>query len=163
MKSSMTFIQSNGWPEIDLILKQKWRRFIWWQVSFNEKKRNRLQLFEKYQYSDDSFIRTRCSLAYRYIRMNEFSDLLNRPLVRNRKSVPSLFVRTSEISWLSEPRLTNHHCISLFSISDPDPCASANCGAGTCVLLSSPPSEGDFGCMCPSGESFDGETCRVSK
>ena len=35
MKSSMTFIQSNGWTEIDLILKQKWRRFIWWQVSFN--------------------------------------------------------------------------------------------------------------------------------
>ena len=34
MKSSMTFIQSNGWTEIDLILKQKWRRFIWWQVSF---------------------------------------------------------------------------------------------------------------------------------
>ena len=34
-ESSMTFIQSNGWTEIDLILKQKWRRFIWWQVSFN--------------------------------------------------------------------------------------------------------------------------------
>ena len=34
MKSSMTFIQSNGWTEIDLILKQKWRRFIWRQVSF---------------------------------------------------------------------------------------------------------------------------------
>ena len=37
MKSSMTFIQSNGWTEIDLILKQIWRRFIWWQVSFNSK------------------------------------------------------------------------------------------------------------------------------
>ena len=35
MKSSMTLIQSNGWTEIDFILKQKWRRFIWWQVSFN--------------------------------------------------------------------------------------------------------------------------------
>ena len=34
MKSSMTFIQSNGWTEIDLILKQIWRRFILWQVSF---------------------------------------------------------------------------------------------------------------------------------
>ena len=34
MKASMTFIQSNGWTEIDLILKQKWRRFIWRQVSF---------------------------------------------------------------------------------------------------------------------------------
>ena len=34
MKSSMTFIQSNGWTEIDLILKQIWRRFIWRQVSF---------------------------------------------------------------------------------------------------------------------------------
>ena len=28
-----TFIQSDGWTEIDLILKQIWRRFIWWQVS----------------------------------------------------------------------------------------------------------------------------------
>ena len=35
MKSSMTFFQSNGWTEIDLILKQIWRRFIWRQVSFN--------------------------------------------------------------------------------------------------------------------------------
>ena len=34
MKSSMTFIQSNWWTEIDLILKQIWRRFIWWQVRF---------------------------------------------------------------------------------------------------------------------------------
>ena len=28
MNSSMTFIQSNGWTEIDLLLKQIWRRFI---------------------------------------------------------------------------------------------------------------------------------------
>ena len=28
MKSSMTFIQGNGWTEIYLILKQIWRRFI---------------------------------------------------------------------------------------------------------------------------------------
>ena len=34
MKSSMTCIQSNGCTEIDLILKQIWRRFIWRQVSF---------------------------------------------------------------------------------------------------------------------------------
>ena len=34
MKSSMTFIQSNGWTEIDLILKQILRRHIW-HVSFN--------------------------------------------------------------------------------------------------------------------------------
>ena len=34
MKSSMTFIQSNGWTEVDLILKEIWRRYIWWQVSF---------------------------------------------------------------------------------------------------------------------------------
>ena len=33
MKSSMTFIQSNGWTKIDLILKNKGGRFIWWQVS----------------------------------------------------------------------------------------------------------------------------------
>ena len=37
MKSSITFIQSNGWTEIDLILKQIWRRFIWRQVSFKVK------------------------------------------------------------------------------------------------------------------------------
>ena len=36
MKSSMTFIQSNGWTEIDLIFKQKWRRFIWRHVSFKQ-------------------------------------------------------------------------------------------------------------------------------
>ena len=35
MKSSMAFIQSNGRTGIDLILKEMWRRFIWWQVSFN--------------------------------------------------------------------------------------------------------------------------------
>ena len=34
LKSSMTFIQTNGCTEIDLILKQIWRRFIWRQVSF---------------------------------------------------------------------------------------------------------------------------------
>ena len=37
MKSSMTFIQSNWWTEIDLLLKQIWPRFIWWQVSFKDK------------------------------------------------------------------------------------------------------------------------------
>ena len=37
MKSSMTFIQTNGCTEIDLILKQTWRRFIWRQVSFKLK------------------------------------------------------------------------------------------------------------------------------
>ena len=30
-----------------------------------------------------------------------------------KKSVPELFVRTSEISGLSEPRLTNHHSIKV--------------------------------------------------
>ena len=35
MKSSMTFIQSNECTGIDWILKEIWRRFIWWQVSFN--------------------------------------------------------------------------------------------------------------------------------
>ena len=50
----------------------------------------------------------------RYFRINEFSGLLNRPLVRTWKSVPTLFVRTSEISGLSKPGLTNHHCIPLF-------------------------------------------------
>ena len=46
----------------------------------------------------------------RYFWINELSGLLNRPLVRTWKSVPTLFVRTSEISGLSEPGLTNHHC-----------------------------------------------------
>ena len=54
-------------------------------------------------YSDDSFIRTRLFPV-------DISRLLNRPIARTWKSVPTLFVRISEISWLSEPRLTNHHC-----------------------------------------------------
>ena len=37
MKSSMGFIQSYGWTEIDLILKQIWWRFIRRQVSFKWK------------------------------------------------------------------------------------------------------------------------------
>ena len=45
-----------------------------------------------------------------YFRINEFSRLLKRPSVQKRKSVPALFVRISEISGLSEPGLTNHHC-----------------------------------------------------
>ena len=48
-----------------------------------------------------------------YFRINEFSRLLNRPIFWTRKSVPSLFVRTSEISGLSEPGLTNHDCICI--------------------------------------------------
>ena len=46
----------------------------------------------------------------RYFRINEFSGLLNCPSVQERKSVTALFVRISEISRLSEPGLTNHHC-----------------------------------------------------
>ena len=53
----------------------------------------------------------------RYFRINKFSGLLNCPLVRTWKSVPTLFVRTSEISGLSEPRLTNLRCSSF----QPDP------------------------------------------
>ena len=49
----------------------------------------------------------------RYFRINEFSGLLNHPSDQERKSVPALFVRISEISGLSEPGLTNHHCIVL--------------------------------------------------
>ena len=45
-----------------------------------------------------------------YFWINEFSGLLNRPIVRTWKSVPTLYVRTSEISGLSESGLTNHHC-----------------------------------------------------
>ena len=46
----------------------------------------------------------------RNFRISEFSGLLNRPLLWTWKSVPTLFVRISEISGLSEPGLTNHHC-----------------------------------------------------
>ena len=46
----------------------------------------------------------------RYFRINQFSGLMNRPSVQERKSVPGLFVRISEISGLSEPGLMNHHC-----------------------------------------------------
>ena len=45
-----------------------------------------------------------------YFWINKFSRLLNRPLVRTGKLVPTLFVRTSEISGLSEPGLMNHQC-----------------------------------------------------
>ena len=46
-----------------------------------------------------------------YFRINKFSGLLNRQLVLTWKSVPTLFVRISKISGLSEPGLTNHQCI----------------------------------------------------
>ena len=53
-----------------------------------------------------------------YFRINKFSGLLNLPSVQKRKSVPALLVRISEISGLSEPGLTNHHCISHVSDGD---------------------------------------------
>ena len=62
-----------------------------------------------YTYSDDLLIRTRL-FPDRYFRINKFSGLLNRPSVQELKSVPALFVQISEISGLSEPGLTNHHC-----------------------------------------------------
>ena len=49
----------------------------------------------------------------RYFRINKFSGLLNSQLVWKWKSVPTPFVRISDISGLSEPGLTNHHCIQL--------------------------------------------------
>ena len=39
----------------------------------------------------------------RYFRINKFSWLLNRPLVRTWKSVPTHFVQNGEISGLSDP------------------------------------------------------------
>ena len=51
-----------------------------------------------------------------YFHINEFSELLNRPLVRMWKSVPALFVRTNKISGPSEPGLTNYPCISMWFI-----------------------------------------------
>ena len=68
--------------------------------------------FSFYVYIDDSLVRTRL-FPVRYFRINKFSGLLKRPSVQKRKSVPALFVRISEISRLSEPGLTNHHCIIL--------------------------------------------------
>ena len=50
-------------------------------------------------------------------RINKFSRLLNRPLVQTWKSVPTLFVRISEISGLSDPGLTNHHCKHVLQMS----------------------------------------------
>ena len=50
-----------------------------------------------------------------FFRINEFSGLLKSPSVQKRKLVPALFVQISEISGLSEPGLTNHHCNSFFS------------------------------------------------
>ena len=38
---------------------------------------------------------------------------MNRPSAKEQKLVPVLFVRISEISGLSEPGLTNHHCTVL--------------------------------------------------
>ena len=46
-----------------------------------------------------------------YFRIEEFSGLLNSPLAQTWKLVPTLFVRTSKISGLSEPGLKNHHCM----------------------------------------------------
>ena len=56
------------------------------------------------------FVKPDTFVPSQYFRVNQFSWLLNRPLVWTRKSVPALFVRTSEISGLSEPGFTNHHC-----------------------------------------------------
>ena len=57
-------------------------------------------------------LRTRLFRVHIFV-INEFSALLNRPLVRTWKSVPTLFVWTSEIFWLSEPGLMNHHCTQI--------------------------------------------------
>ena len=51
-----------------------------------------------------------------YFRINEFSGLLNRPLVEISSQT---FFRTSEISGLSEPKLTNHHGICMGTHSQP--------------------------------------------
>ena len=66
-----------------------------------------------YMYSDIWFVNPEMFVPSRSFWINEFSGLLNRPSVQKRKSVPALFVRISEISRLSEPGLTNHHCIQL--------------------------------------------------
>ena len=82
---------------IHSILRILFKRFLWNFI------RNRIQWWFVYP---DAFI------PGWYFRINEFSGLLDRQLVCTWKSVPALFVRTCEISGLSEPRLTNHHCSS---------------------------------------------------
>ena len=59
------------------------------------------------------FVKPDTFVTGQYFRINEFSGWLNCPLVRTEKSVPALFVR--EISGLSEPGSTNHHCTSCYS------------------------------------------------
>ena len=69
--------------------------------------------YQKVVYMAKIFSRTNYLYMFvtgRYFRINEFSGLLNRLSVQERKSIPALFVRISEISGLSEPGLTNHHC-----------------------------------------------------
>ena len=65
------------------------------------------------QYIQWWFVNPDTFVPSQYFQINEFSGLLNRPSVQKRKSVPALFVRISEISGLSDPGLTNHHCICL--------------------------------------------------
>ena len=46
----------------------------------------------------------------RYFWINEFSRLHESPVSLDVEIGSKTFVRTSKISWLSEPRLTNHQC-----------------------------------------------------
>ena len=55
------------------------------QISQNYNHKMKLNI-----YSDDS-IKPDTFVPVKYLRINEFSRLLNRPLVRERKSVPALF------------------------------------------------------------------------
>ena len=77
-----------------------------------EKSYCKLPLFSSVQWwlvYPDTFVLSR------YFQINEISRWLNRPLVRTWNSVPTLFVRISKISGLSEPGVTNHHCTNFSS------------------------------------------------
>ena len=97
-----------GWKRypIDILFMWKWYPFIYseaWKV----------YLFQPHICIQWWFVNPDTFVPSWYFRINKFSGLLNRPSVQKRKSVPALIVRISEISGLSEPGLTNHHCIPL--------------------------------------------------
>ena len=111
--NQMKMIQENC--HLHCILVDAWLCIPWYQTG--------LKCRCKYFSSDTTFcilwiqilqwwfVNPNTFVSGRNFRITEFSGLLKRPSVQKRKSVPALFVRISEISGLSEPGLTNHHCI----------------------------------------------------
>ena len=67
----------------------------------------------------------------RYFRIDKFSGLMNRPLIRMWKSVLTLFVRTSETSRLLEPGLMNHHSTCVWLPYHVVPCVAIEADDGS--------------------------------